>query len=235
MVERFRPFGAAHLVTLAVVAALALVGGYAARRRASFARQASVLVALLLPVALVSLMVVDACDGVSWRSFAPLQLCDLAVPLAAVALVARRPLAIELTLTWVVAGTVPALLTPDLAESAPHPRFLLYFAQHGGLVVATALLVGSGARPRPGTPLRALAWLNVVALVVGVIDLLTGANFMYLRHKPGAATPLDHLGPWPLYILACEPVALAVFATISRLLPARHEDEAGQGDSRASA
>lgn len=225
MAERFRPFGAAHLVTLAVVAALALVGGWAARRRANVASSARGLVAVVLPVALVALMAVDARDGVSWRSYAPLQLCDVAVPLAVVALLARAGLAVDLTLTWTVAGTVPALLTPDLAESFPHPRFLLYFAQHGGLVVAAALLVASGARPRPGTPLRALAWLNALALVVGLVDVVTGANFMYLRQKPGAATPLDHLGPWPLYLLACEPVALVVFAGVAWVLPARPRGE----------
>lgn len=239
MVERFRPFGVVHLATLAMVAAVALVAALAVRRGRAVARVVSASVAVMLPLSLVSLMWLDAGEGVSWRSYAPLQLCDVAVPIAVFALLRRDALAFELTLSWTVAGTLPALLTPDVAESFPHGRYLLYFAQHGGLVVAMVVLIAIGMRPRPGTPFRALAWLNALALVVGTIDALTGANFMYLRAKPSAATPLDHLGPWPVYVLACEPIALGVFAaTCAILSPRRHargaDDDGDAGATSAS-
>jgi hypothetical integral membrane protein (TIGR02206 family) len=218
MAASLEPFGPDHLAALGSTAAAAFAAAAAVRRHPPCASTVKRLVAASLVVSLVALMVLDAGSGVSWRSFAPLQLCDVLVPLAVWALMRKEPLPFELTLMWSAAGTVPALLTPDVAEGFPHFRFLLYFAQHGGLVVATATLLADGMRPRTGTPLRALGWLNVLALAVGLVDALTGANFMYLRAKPGAATPLDDLGPWPLYILVCEPIALVAFMAVGAVV-----------------
>ena len=206
-----RPFAFAHLVALGIVGAVTAACAFGVRSGPRAAATIRGILAVTLPLALLLLMILDARAGVSWRSYAPLQLCDVAVPLAVVALLTRHPLAFELTYAWSIAGTLPALLTPDVAEGFPHWRWLLYFAQHGGLVVAAGTLVAMGLRPRAWTPLRALLWLNVVALGIGAVDWVSGANFMYLRQKPGTATPLDWFGPWPLYIVTCEWIALAVF------------------------
>ena len=53
--------------------------------------------------------------------------------------------------------------------------------------------------------------LNGFALFVGSFDALFGTDYMFLRSKPPTASALDLLGPWPWYILACEPVALGCF------------------------
>jgi hypothetical integral membrane protein (TIGR02206 family) len=193
----------------AVCAGLGLGAGRRSRGRAHVA------LAALIVGATVLLMILDARDGVSWKSYAPLQLCDAAVGLAAWALVTRAERAFELTWFWGGAGTLPALLTPDVAEGFPHWRFLLYFVQHGGIVAAAVVLAAGGMRPRPGAVWRAFAWLNGYALLVGLVDWASGANFMYLRAKPGARTPLDWLGPWPWYLVACEVVALAFFALLA--------------------
>jgi uncharacterized membrane protein YwaF len=40
-------------------------------------------------------------------------------------------------------------------------------------------------------------------------------NFLYLREKPWAPTPLDWLGPWPVYILSVELLALVLFGLLA--------------------
>jgi hypothetical integral membrane protein (TIGR02206 family) len=71
--------------------------------------------------------------------------------------------------------------------------------------------VGFGMRPRPGAPWRTLLVTNVYAAVVAVVNGAFGTNFLYLRHKPGARTLLDWMGPWPLYILVADLLAAGLF------------------------
>jgi len=48
-------------------------------------------------------------------------------------------------------------------------------------------------------------------LVVFGLNMLLGSNYMYLAHKPATASAIDFLGPWPLYLLWLELIALALF------------------------
>lgn len=148
--------------------------------------------------------------------FLPLHLCDFAIFVAAFALLARRPGAVELVWFWALTGTLIAVLTPAVSGSFPDWRWLLYFAMHGGVIVAAVVLVaGCGIRPRPGAAWRAFGWTAAYAAVVGVVDLALGANFLFLRSKPAQPTLLDWLGPWPVYILAAAALALAGFHLVA--------------------
>src|SRR5438132_907921 len=74
------------------------------------------------------LAVILVADEVSWCVFLaagggesgqrsqplPLQLCDVAIFVAAAALWSRNQLLVEITYFWGLAGTLQALLTPDL-------------------------------------------------------------------------------------------------------------------------
>ena len=226
--SRFRPFASSHLIALAVVA----LGSWLLSRWTAAdptrRRTAGSLVAAALLLAGVGFIIADRAVGKPWQSVAPLQLCDVVVVLAAGALLTRKQLLFELTYFWGMSGTLAALLTPDLAEDFPHFRFCFYFAQHGLIVVAAVLLAaGYGMRPRRFAPLTALLLLNLYALLLGVVNVAWQTNFMYLRHKPGAATPLDLFGPWPWYLLACEVVALLMFGLL--MVPFVRRSDHGRG------
>lgn len=143
--------------------------------------------------------------------FVPLQLCDFLILLAAVALLTSSPGVTELLYFW-SAGTLLAMVTPDLALGFPEPAFLAYFGLHAAVVAAAAVLVfGFGLRPEAGAPWRAFAALLAYAGVVGLVDAAFHANFLYLCRKPGEPTLLDWLGPWPLYLVTVAAFALALF------------------------
>jgi hypothetical integral membrane protein (TIGR02206 family) len=157
----------------------------------------------------------------------PLQLCDAAVLVAAAALWTRQRLLVEVTYFWALAGTVQALLTPELPHDFPSYPYFQYYVAHGGTVAAALILVvGLRIAPRPWAVARVAAITVAYAAVVFAADAVTGADYMFLRAKPQSPTLLDYLGPWPWYILAATAVAAVLFAVLDapfRLLQRRPE------------
>lgn len=145
----------------------------------------------------------------------PLHLCDCAAIIGAVALVTRHRLLVEITYFWGLAGTLQGLITPDLAYAFPHPRFVAFFCLHGGVVI-TAIFLTAGLRlyPRKWSVLMAFGALQIYAVVAFVVNRCTNCNYGFLLQKPDRGSLLDHLGPWPWYILSLELVALVFFGLL---------------------
>ena len=142
----------------------------------------------------------------------PLELCDASLFLIIIALVTLNKSIVDLAYYGVMAGATMSLLTPNLGE--PFPSFITvqYFVNHGLMVVSALFLVWSGqARPRPGSVMRAMLYLNIFAAFDGVFDFIFKTDYMFLFAKPQPETLLTILGPWPWYIVACEVVAFVLF------------------------
>lgn len=206
-------FGPAHLGALAatVLATLALLA--LARRAPRAVFPCRVALALALAGSELAELLMAWLEGWLTPQIAlPLDLCDISRFLAIVALLTGSRRANELLYFFALAGTLPALLTPELSQGWPSFRFLIYFVPHG-LTVASALLLSFGLDlpPRAGGWWRAFLALNGVAVVAGAVNAAVGTNFLYLSAKPRDPTPFDWFGPWPHYILVLEGVSLSVF------------------------
>jgi len=151
----------------------------------------------------------------SARTSLPLALCDMAVLVAALACWWKIPLLVELTYFWGLAGTLQGLITPDLSVGFPHLVFWQYVAGHLGIVFAALfLVVGMRIVPRPYAVPRVFALTLGYTAVVGLVDTLSGANYMFLRRPPGEWTLLRLLGPWPWYVLSAAGVAVVLLAAL---------------------
>jgi hypothetical integral membrane protein (TIGR02206 family) len=145
----------------------------------------------------------------------PLALCNAGVVVAAIACWWRVPLLVELTYFIGLAGTLQAVLTPDLDAAFPHLVFFEYVVGHVGIVLAALfLVVGMRLQPRPGAVLRVFAITAAYTAFVGLIDGVTGANYMFLRRPPGEWTLLRLLGPWPWYVVSAAGVALVLLGVL---------------------
>jgi hypothetical integral membrane protein (TIGR02206 family) len=158
----------------------------------------------------------------SWKTLLPLELCDAALVLAVFTLLRPRRAPAEVVYFWAGSGTLLAMLTPELPWGFPRWEFVVFFGLHG-LVLVAALVLVFGLRLRPGrrAPWRMLGVTAAWAAFVSVVNVVLGTNFMYLRHKPSVATPLDWMGPWPVYIGVGGVVALAIFHVLA--LPFRRD------------
>src|SRR2546429_9338823 len=164
----------------------------------------------------------------------PLQLCDVAIFIAAAALWTRRQLVVEVTYFWGLAGTVQALLTPELPQHFPTYPYFQYYIAHGGVVaVALILVIGLRLQPRPWSVVWVAGLTVAYAGFVGLVDAVTGANYMFLRGKPDVPTLLDDLGPWPWYILAASGVGTVLFALLDAPFRWRRAGRLPQGRAEA--
>jgi hypothetical integral membrane protein (TIGR02206 family) len=131
----------------------------------------------------------------------PVQLCDVGGFVAAAALWWRKPLLVEVAYFWGLGGTLQALLTPDLADHFPSYPYVQFYATHAAVILAGLFLViGFRLQPRAGSVPRIFFLTLGFAAIVAVIDVVTGGNYLYLRHIPPGGSLLNLMGPWPWYI-----------------------------------
>ena len=159
----------------------------------------------------------------------PVQLCDVAAVVAVVALWSHHRCAAALTYFWGITLTTQAVITPDLSTDFPDLTFLLFWGMHIGTVWAAVHLTWTrGIHPdwrRYGLSVAVTAgW----AVTVFCLNIALDSNYGYLNAKPGAATALDLLGPWPWYVLVEVVLISAVWALMTwpwvrRGEPARQE------------
>ncbi len=196
---------AEHIGTVAAIVVIVTAILVAARlRRGSWTVTAARILAIVLAgdeIAWWIYLVATHANKADLLYALPFQLCDAAIIISAIALWTRQQLLIEVMYFWGLAGTFQALITPDIPSHFPSFTYIQYYVAHGGVVAAALfLVVGLGHWPRP----RAVLWVFGVTIAyaafVGLLDALTGADYLYLRAKPGSHTLLDVMGPWPWYI-----------------------------------
>ncbi|KWX74734.1 hypothetical protein AMQ84_19605 [Paenibacillus riograndensis] len=142
----------------------------------------------------------------------PLELCGITLLLSIVMLLTRSRLLYSFLYFAGIGGAFIALLTPNLVYPFPHFRFLLFFAAHGGIILASLYMTWiEGYKPTWKSLFFTMLCLNIVAAAVYAADRILGANYMFLAHKPGTFSVLDYFGPYPYYLLVEEAFAFVVF------------------------
>lgn len=213
----FQAFSPSHQVVL-VLTVLAVVVLAAARRRHEITarvmeRTLGLLLALTWPL---SALAHWFGGTLNYENALPCHFCDIAAMSGAIALFTRNRLAAEILYFFGMAGTLQGLLTPNLAEDFPDPRFIMFFLVHSGVVVAALhMVISMGCQPRPGAVGRMFAVTMAYAAAAGVLNALLQTNYGFLCHKPEAASLMDHLGPWPWYIASLIGLCVVFYALLN--------------------
>src|SRR2546425_13135551 len=208
---------AEHLVPLGVLVVVAGLLCFAARRAPGrWLDWVAATIALAIVLAELSWQpYVLANRSWSAASSLPVQLCDVGGFVAAAALIWRQLLLVEVAYFWGLGGTVQALLTPDLRDHFPAFPYLQFYATHDLVVLAALFLViGLRLQPRAGAVRRVFLITLAFAAVIGLVDLVTGGNYLYLRQVPAQASLLSVMGPWPLYIAVGALLTLIVLTVL---------------------
>lgn len=223
--QPFVAYGTSHFAVLLVTVTILVAMCMIARGRGPRLGVGSVIERSQALTMAVILLLAWPCKIWAYRAMGvklvlPMHLCDWAGIAGAIALIRRRPLAAELVYFWGLAGTLNGVLTPDLGQDFPHPRFFVFFVLHCGVVItAFYMVIGLRLIPRPGAVWRMFAWTQLYVLAAFLVNWLTRdsslieSNYGFLQHKPlDANNPvLNALGEWPWYIFGLQAVCLTAF------------------------
>ena len=211
----FEPFGLHHLVIVLLTIALSIGLPIWANRRltASGRIRVSRIMAAAISLSVVIWTIIRIyVETFDWREDLPLDICNSLALLVAVLLWNPKRGMHEVVYYIVLSGTLQGVLTPEVFDGFPHHNYLKYWIVHSGLVIYVVFTtVTLKLYPSWQGMFRALAWLNLYALGIHVVNLIWGTNFMYTMAKPPTASLMDLFGPWPWYLLVCEGIALVHF------------------------
>lgn len=206
-------FGPLHLSLLLLIAAVATGLARLCRRRPEWMRPIRLsLGGTLMVNELIWWAFRYGHEGWRFPHNMPLQLCDVTLWAAVIASLTLAAPVVEFAYFAGMAGAGMALLTPDLWSPWPTYPAVYFFLAHGGIVmIASVLVFGRVVLLRQLAVWRAFGVLVAYATLVGGFNAIFGTNYMYLCRKPAAASALDALGPWPVYLIAGALVGLAIF------------------------
>lgn len=147
------------------------------------------------------------------RESLPLQLCDLACLVAAVAMLTRQRWAHTLLFFWGIGLSTQAFITPTLKFYPGHMEFWLFWLVHLAIVgSAIYLLVVRRYRPTLRDLGLALAITVVWLVAMLILNPILGSNYGYVANTlPQNRTVIDVLGPWPLRVFILGAIVIAIF------------------------
>ncbi len=213
MAHGFRLFGLAHLGIIAAIPAIGLVLSSITRKGKRAALQIRYGLGIFLLINELTWYGYRLySEGFRFPNGLPLELCNLTLWLTVIAALTLNARCYEMAYYGCVAGSGMAILTPDLWADFPSYPTIYFFLAHGfAIATILALTWGKLLRPRRDSLCFTFVALNLYMAAIGAFDAIFKTNYMYLREKPAQVSLLNYMGPWPLYILSGEGVALVLF------------------------
>lgn len=183
----FDTFGSQHLWTLATivviqVAVLVYVGKFAAEKWKNIIRWLLV-IGLLGHEAIRHIYF--AFDGRwDYHTILPLHLCGLNVFLVAYVLLTKSRRAYPVAYFWTI-GAIHSILTPSITDSYSSYYYIEYFFGHSLTILGILfLIITSDLRPTFRSLNIAIIVSFAVIGLIGAVNLILDANYMYLRYPP---------------------------------------------------
>ena len=220
MVPGFESFSFQHFFTLAILASLTIIAIVIGKR---VDHKMKIWIGYTIASASFVVMLLDLLLRIYTHTLdilidLPLFLCDIVALILPVIILRENRKWLGILYFWAVAGTMQALLTPDLNGGFPTFEFFRYFIMHGGIVSAVIYCVIVMKINITWRDLwNAVLYTQVYIVGVHIINLVLRSNYSYTMAKPQGATVLDFLGVWPWYILFSEVVMIILFVLL--LLP----------------
>jgi len=149
----------------------------------------------------------------------PLQVCDLAVSCAWLALLTRLRWPRALLFFFGLGLSTQTFFTPTLRAGPASPEFWFFWTAHTEIATAAVYLMAvEGFRPTFRDYRFSVSAGVVYVAAMVPLDLFLGADYGYVGpSKPDTPTVLDALGPWPGRVFLIMGLTLALFTIMWRV------------------
>lgn len=140
----------------------------------------------------------------SWETSLPLQMCDISKLLAMFLLLKYREWMFVFLMLLGAPGALQSFLTPELTNGSTWFGIFEYYIGHSAIIAVPLyfFFVEKRLMPKWGW-LKAFLIGNGILVIVGFINYLIGANYIYLCQRPMADNPMI-IGEWPYYLIGLQ-------------------------------
>ncbi len=231
MVSGFETFSLQHFSTLMVIAVIAVI---LIRRGQSLEEPMKSDLGLSLAGITCATVILDTIAKLLFGTYdylvdLPFFLCDVVAILLPFIIVFKNRKWIGILYFWALAGTLQAILTPDLSDGFPSFHFFRYFIGHGGIIITIVYtVVVDRIRIHWQDFTNAIIYAQVYLVLVHIINQILHSNYAYTMQKPPGASILDLFGPWPWYIFVGEFVMIFLFLLL--MIPFIGKQKKDSGD-----
>ena len=147
----------------------------------------------------------------------PLQLCNIGLYVAVLALLKKNQTAFELIFYWGLVGASQAILTPDGDLFELRIYFLYGQAYHGALILSVLwLIIKNNMRMKMKSIIKVVLITNLLVLFISLVNYLLDSNYMFLRVRPNSANPFL-MGDWPVYIILVQVYSIAIVSMFIKI------------------
>ena len=153
------------------------------------------------------------------QDFLPLHLCNISYFICILVLLNKKKWMYEWTLLLALPSALNAIMTPELIWGSSKWHIFEYYFMHGSLILVPLYLMFV-----MNYKLRILSWWStflraqILVVIVFLLNLILGTNYMFLLSKPLVNNPLI-LGDWPFYILFVQLIGFLHIVVIYKLSP----------------
>lgn len=213
----FQAFSIPHISILVFLTLLAIVALYIGRKKNHEDRHKMVIImaGLTLSLELIETVVKLFNGTYNYHADLPLFLCDIAAFMLPFVLLFENRRWLGILYFWTMAGTLQALITPELDRNFPAAEFFRYFLMHGGIVITVfCTILFFNIKIGWKDLVNAVLYAQVYLVFIHVFNQATGSNYSYTVQKPYSATILDYFGPWPWYIVWGELLMVILFVIL---------------------
>lgn len=211
----FETFSTEHQIVLFIFALISVFIILFARKHLNQKQQTLLGTALALSILagmLGRMLIITLTEGFDVKEELPLYICRIVTFIMPFMMFYRHRKSFGILYFVVLAGTLNAVITPDLEFGFPHYSAWIYWLIHAGLVLVILYAVFVyRLKPTFKDLWYTFIVINIYLVLLHLLNLSIGSNYSYTIQKPPSPSLLDYMGAWPWYLLTGQLIALVLF------------------------